>query len=171
MTANQPENAGREVAGYRRMLERAASTLKEAVKHPLPSLRHLIDTAKHTAVELKELSHDEAERIGYYLRRDVEDAAQHAREGRRELRDWLRFDIALLEDRLLEFLEPLVDHTRLELDRLAMEADAQGWHTGEVIGPGTLYCEACGQALHLHRVSHIPPCPRCRATAFHRRHG
>lgn len=169
--AHQTGSGEREVAGYRRMLERAAAVLKEAVMHPLPSFKHIIDAARQRAVDLKELSHDEAERIGYYLRRDVEDAARQAREGRREMGDWLRFDLAFIEDRLLEFLQPLVDHTRLEIDRLTMEAYAQGWHTGEVIGPGTLYCDACEQELHMHRVSHIPPCPKCRATVFHRRYG
>ena len=133
------------------------------------SLPHLFQSAKDTAVDLKELSRDEAERIAYYLRRDVEDAASHARQTRKEFREWLRFDVALIEDRLLGFLEPLVDHCRVELDRLAMEAEVAGWHTGEIVSPGTLFCDACGQEIHLHRISHIPPCPKCKATVFHRK--
>jgi hypothetical protein len=154
---------------YHRMLERAVTALHKA-KGAL-SLSHLIESAKHTAVDLKEITSEEAERIGEYVKRDVRDAAAHARESRRELATWLRFDIGLVEDRVLEFLQPLVDHTRLELDRLAMEAEVVGWHTGEVAAPGVLTCDACGQELHMHGVGHIPPCPKCKATVFHRKRG
>jgi hypothetical protein len=158
----------RHIEGYRRMLERAAAALKGAVDRPIPTIRHLIESARQTAVELKELTHDEAERIADYLRRDLHDAGEHLRAEEHELADWLRFDAALVEERVLEFLAPLADHTRLELERLALEAERRGWHTGDVTGPGTLACDACGETLHFRKPGHIPPCPKCRASVFHR---
>ena len=43
-----------------------------------------------------------------------------------------------------------------------------GYHTGEISGPGTLLCVACGTELHLHKTGRIPPCPKCHATQFKR---
>lgn len=154
---------------YRRMMQRAATTLRETAGAVLPSLQELLHSAVEGAVALKELTRDEAEQVAYFIKRDLHDAATHMRESGKELSDWLRFDIELVEDRVLEALAPLVDHTRVELDRLALEADLKGWHTGEITGPGTLFCEACGEALHFHHPGHIPPCPKCRGTVFHHR--
>ncbi|MDH5595020.1 MAG: zinc ribbon-containing protein, partial [Gammaproteobacteria bacterium] len=42
------------------------------------------------------------------------------------------------------------------------------WHTGEVVGVGTLRCKACGELLHFHATGHIPPCPKCQKTVFNR---
>ena len=62
-----------------------------------------------------------------------------------------------------------MDHTRQELERLNAEAQAaREVHTGEVVGPGTLFCQACGEAITLKRSGHVPPCPRCRASVFAR---
>ena len=154
---------------YRRMMQRAATKLREAAGAVGPSLQELLHSAVEGAVALKELTREEAEQISYFVKRDLQDAAAHLKESGKELSDWLRFDIELVEDRVLEALAPLVDHTRVELDRLAMEAELRGWHTGEVTGPGTLFCDACGEALHFHNPGHIPPCPKCKATVFHRR--
>lgn len=168
-TENDKAADSRQVEGYRRMLERAATALRHAVSGPLPTLKHLLDAARQTAVDLKELTHDEAERIAYYLRRDLQDAAQHTRQSERELADWLRFDVELIEERMLDFFAPLADHTRVELERLALQARHRGWHTGDVTAPGTLYCEVCGEEIHFHKPGHIPPCPKCKGSVFRRR--
>lgn len=162
------------VQAYNRMLERVKAAVEHAEKDTLPNLQRHIEAAKKTAVELGELTRDEAEKIGAYIKRDVQDAAEHARQTGRELADWLRFDIKLIEARLAEMFALLVDRTRVELDRLGLEAKAGAApetlrHTGEITGVGTLYCTACGQPLHFHTTAHIPPCPKCHGTTFRRK--
>lgn len=153
---------------YQTMLSRVQTTQQTAT-HPLSLAEH-IQAAKETAVTLEELTREEAERIGTYLYRDLQDAAQFIVENEQELGDWLRFDLEMIEERFLDMFRLMVDHTRLELDNLAEAArQATEWYSGEITGIGTLYCDYCGHALHFHTPDYIPNCPNCGATLFKRR--
>lgn len=160
------------VQAYHRMMERVKLRLEEleqAEQEALPRLRASIEHAAEKAVELGELSREEARLIGGYLKRDLEDAGQYLTTTGRDLRDWLRFDVELLEDRLLDFFQRGVDQSRLEF--LAFESDEAGaepvvYRSGEITGPGTLQCEACGTSVSFHAPTAITPCPACGGVAF-----
>ncbi len=160
------------VHAYERMLERARDFASEAREGLEPKLQHGLDAAREKATELGELSREEAEKIGNYLKRDVYDAAKFlASEKTDDLKDWLRFDVQLVEERLADSFALLVDKTTVELKQLADRARAVGeWHTGEITGPGTLVCKECGEEIHFHKTGHIPPCPKCHATVYRRGH-
>lgn len=168
MADDKTQGDDRLVAAYDRMMERARDLLHKAREGALPSLQQRLEEARDKAVELGELTREEAQSVADHLRRDLRDAAEHMESTEKELGDWLRFDLELIEDRIAELFSHMVDHTRAELDRLALEAEIRGWHSGEISGPGTLYCANCGQELHFHATGRIPPCPSCHATAFHR---
>lgn len=162
------------VQAYNRMMERIKAAIEHAEKESLPNLQHNIEAAKQKAVELGELTREEAEKIGSYIKRDLHDAAQYVSDTGKELASWFRFDLELIEQRALDLFSQMVDKTRLELDKLglrAKEATARNmdeWHTGEVTGVGTLRCTGCGQLMHFHATGHIPPCAKCHATTFQR---
>ena len=102
------------VQAYHRMMERVRQTAEDAESRALPTIRHSIEKARDTAVELEELTHDEAEKVAYYVKRDVQDAGKHLSESGHELADWLRFDIYRIEDQLLDVFSRVADRTRLE---------------------------------------------------------
>ena len=157
------------INAYEKMLDRAKAFLTEANHEITPKFEYVLDAAKEKATELGELSREEAEKIADYLRRDLHDAAEFLATENNELRDWLRLDIELVEDRVLDALSLLVDKTKVDLADLAERAQRFGeWHTGEITGPGTLVCKDCGEVLHFHQAGHIPPCPKCKATVYHR---
>ncbi|MDH5191617.1 MAG: zinc ribbon-containing protein [Gammaproteobacteria bacterium] len=157
------------VHAYNIMMERVESTIAKADREGMPVLEKAIDKAGETAHELGELTKEEAEKISEYLKRDLQDAAGYVSESGEQLKEWLSFDLELVENRLMELFSTMVDRTRLELDKLAQRADQIGeWHTGEVVGVGTLRCKACGELLHFHATGHIPPCPECQKTVFNR---
>ncbi len=165
----QPFGSDRLVEAYNRMLERIHDPLKPTGEEALPRLNKQIEHARETAVELGELTREEAERIGDYLRRDTEDVARYLEETRQDFHDWFRFDLALVEQRFMQMFELMVDQTRTELTRLSERAQGiEEWHTGEVAAPGSLFCNACGKELHMHKPARVPPCPKCHATAFRR---
>ena len=154
---------------YEKMLERVDEMLAKAEKSAIPSLRKSLEQAREKAVELNELTREEAEKLAGYLERDMQDAAQLFSETGEELRNWWRFDVKLVEQRLLEMFGNVADRTRVELDRFAEQArEASFYHTGEITGPGTLVCAECGKELHFHKAGHIPPCPGCRGTRYRR---
>lgn len=133
------------------------------------SLREHLDQAVEKAVTLEELTREEADKISAYVQRDVEDAAKFIVETRQDLATWLRFDINLLEEKLLDMFKHAVDHTQLELDKLADQAEiATHWHTNEIIGLGTLRCDQCGELLHFQKPTKIPVCPQCQHDQFSR---
>ncbi len=154
---------------YDRMLERTREFLNEAGEELKPKLQHALDAAVEKTTELDELTREEAEKIAEYLKRDLQSAGEYlASDKAKELADWFRFDIKLVEDRILDALSLLVDPTKVELALLAERARLADWHTGEITGPGTLACTSCGKELHFHKTGHIPPCPKCRGTVFRR---
>ncbi|WP_455199093.1 zinc ribbon-containing protein [Kaarinaea lacus] len=154
---------------YEKMLNHARELLTDAKQEVSPRLEKVLDAAREKASEVEELSREELDKISNYLRRDMYDVANFMAEDRGELRDWLRFDIEQVEERILESLSHLVDPTNVDLAEFREQAELFGeWHTGEITGPGTLVCDACGEELHFHKTGHIPPCPKCKATKYHR---
>lgn len=168
MKDDHSETREKLISAYHRMLEQTQSAFKETLQDTAPQLKKLIDNAVETSIEIGELTKEEAHKIGEYLRRDLQDATEYMHTSNKELKDWFRFDLELVEDRLLEMFSLMSDPTRIALDNLAQTADMAEWHTGEITGPGTLRCDDCDHDLHFHQVGHIPPCPNCHATKFHR---
>lgn len=169
MTRQQSDN-DKLIHGYNRMMERVRAALEKVEHETPPRLRQAIEYAKEKAVELEELTLEEAERIGDYLRRDMEDAAEYlASEEVEDLKAWFRFDVERIEEQLLEMFLSVADRARLDmLDLEEKLEEAQEYHTGEITGPGTLVCINCGEVLHFHKTSHIPPCPKCHESKFSR---
>ena len=154
------------VPAYQKMMDRVQYDLSQNQSKTL--IQH-IEAAKEKAVELEELTVEEAEKVSDYLRRDIHDAAEYLVTTEQELVDWLKFDLELIEERLLGMLNLMVDHTRQELTNLAESArQATEWCTGEITGPGTLYCVACGKKLVFKKPDYIPVCDNCGAILFKR---
>ncbi|MFO1371162.1 MAG: zinc ribbon-containing protein [Candidatus Competibacteraceae bacterium] len=168
----EPSHSNRLAQAYNQMIERVKTRLEEleqAEKEAFPRLHASIEHAAEKAVELGELTREEARLIGGYLKRDLEDAGQYLATTGHDLRTWLRFDLELLEDRLLDFFQRGVDQSRLDL--LAFEEPAPGaeivqYRSGEITGPGTLQCDSCGEPVVFHAPAAIAPCPMCDGTTF-----
>ncbi len=166
---DQKEPLERMVAAYESMLQRVDEMLKVVGERTVPTLKSAFDHAREKAVELDELTSEEAEKIADYVKRDLHDAANFMADNADGFRDWLRFDLELIESRALEMFISVADKTRLELARLAERArEGVLYHTGEITGPGTLVCSGCGKTLNFHKAGHIPPCPQCRGTRYKR---
>jgi len=84
---------------YNDMMMRVRTAIEEAEESTPPALKRFVHNARDLAVDLEELTRDEAEKIAMYLHRDIEDAGKHLAETGQELGDWLRFDIHQVEER------------------------------------------------------------------------
>jgi len=166
---NDFEPMERLIIAYEEMLKRVSHTIEQAGESTIPNLKHNIEQAREKAIELGELSREEAEKVAGYIERDMEEVAHYMGETGEQLADWWQFESSLIEDRLLDAFSSVADQTSLQLAKLAQQArEASTYHTGEITGPGTLICTKCGEELHFHKAGHIPPCPKCRHTEYKR---
>jgi rubrerythrin len=170
MSENQkPEVMDKMVQAYEEMLKRAHESLAKAEQETMPALRELLDKSRDHMVELGELTREEAAKVASYVERDIKDAAAYITETGADLRQWWRFDLAQIEQRMLEMFSSVADQTSLQLRNWADQArQASGYQAGEISGPGTLVCAACGAEMHMPKTDRIPPCPQCNATQFKR---
>lgn len=170
MTSSQDQKPlDRLIEAYSVMLERTNEFIDRAEEQAKPAFENAVERAQETAQELGELTREEAHKVSEYLKRDMHDVAQHMAESRQELSDWFRFDVAQIESRMWEMFANAADKTSLELMRLSGFAKQQvSYRTGEVTGPGTLVCDACGEEINFQGPAAIPACPKCQAEVFHR---
>ena len=150
------DNSNRLASGYQKLME---------FLHEKPQIDHALERLS----EWGELTREEVEKIGDYLKRDVEDAANFMDTNSKELKDWLSYDFYMIEGTLGETFSKMVDETRKTLNDFEQEASRIGeWHTGEVVGLGTFECKKCGEVIHFHKPGHMPPCPKCHASKYRR---
>jgi ElaB/YqjD/DUF883 family membrane-anchored ribosome-binding protein/ribosomal protein L37E len=160
------------IGGYEEMLKRTRDALGDAAEQAqesVPKLRQLLDRVRDNMVELGELTREEANKIAEYVERDVEDAAHYLVETGDDLREWWRFDVQLMEQRLLDAFTSVADQTSLQLGQWAEQARrASLYQAGQITGPGTLVCDRCGAETHFTRAGRIPPCSECGGLEFRR---
>jgi len=157
------------VQGYENMLASLVSLTREAEESTLPALKELTAKAHEKAVELGELSREEADKVAHFLQRDIQDAAHFLQDNGQDFKTWLKFDIKQAETRILDAFLSVADRTRTELsDFNRNKSPQEEYHTGEICGAGTLACVECGKQLHFKKPGHIPPCPACKGTVFKR---
>lgn len=168
---NQTSIDERLIKGYENLLERAEQTLTSAVDKTEGELIKGLNAARERAIELGELTREEADKLHDFVTRDLYAAGRHLTEEERDITDWLRLNALLVEKTLLHRFTQLSQAAKLELNHLKKAKQRlDEWHTGEITTIGTLSCRSCGELLHFKHVGHIPPCPKCHATIFDRAH-
>jgi hypothetical protein len=147
------------------------STLEEALQQSTQAdsnFHHLLEIISDDIKLASQLKTDEVVSLKNAMKRDLLDAAHHMNETGQELKDWLGFDLMLIKNELWKNFTEATDKTTLELLKLKHIAANAEYHTGEIIGLGTLICDQCKATLHFHKPGHIPPCSKCNGTRFHR---
>ncbi len=148
---------------YRELLQNALHKARQTGA----SLYHLISGARREGVG-KKVGETEWKQIEGSVRRDLSHAAEYLHETGQELKDWLGFDVSLIENAFWDAFSDAANQTMVELYKIHLQAEAAGYQTGEWVGLGTLVCDRCGELLQFHKPGRIPPCPRCSGTHFHR---
>lgn len=149
---------------YELLLEKAQQKAQQsgAIVH------HVIEEIRGDIVALTKFSEDEVVKLEAYVKRDLADAAGYLDKTGKELKEWAGFDATLVKREFWERFSAAADQTTKELYRLKRQAESAEYHTGELTGLGTLVCDQCGEKMHFHKPGHIPPCPKCDSTHFHR---
>jgi len=169
MNDRQKDPVDRMVTAYEAMLERVHEAADTAEKKTVPWLREALADAREKAVELQELTREEADRVSRYVERDLHDAAGFLAETGQELRDWFAFDWQLVQNRMLDMFAGMADQTSQALKGFADQArEASIYHSGEVAAPGVLKCTECGEVQTFDKTGRIRDCAKCGGTRFER---
>ncbi|HUW50363.1 MAG TPA: zinc ribbon-containing protein [Sulfuricella sp.] len=132
------------------------------------AVHQMLDAIRGDIAALTKFSDDEVVKLEEYVKRDLIDAARYLDKTGKELKDWVGFDVALMKQDFWERFSEAADQTTTALYQLKQQAASAEYHSGELTGLGMLVCDQCGEKLHFHKPGHIPPCPKCNSTRFHR---
>ncbi len=154
---------------YEMMYENVADSISNATHKSGTLIHDLIDEARDKIVKVEDIAEEDAEELVKWLRRDFDDVINYVSETDYAVKDWLGFETSLIKSEFIQAMLDTADKTTLALLRMKENAhEPYKYHTGEIAGSGTLICDECGEKLHFHKAGHIPPCPQCKKTSFHR---
>jgi len=173
-TPNKQDNTSL-VEAYNQMMARVQDSINNAESHAMPTLQKAIEQARDQAIHLGEVSVEEAEEIGNYIKRDINDAAEYLMETSHEFSEWLMLDLDIIEQKVLELFLSVADKTRLELEQfsnvscaVSENREISQYNSGEITGPGSLLCTQCQQLIQFSTTDTIPVCIKCGGTHFKR---
>ncbi|MCP5161546.1 MAG: zinc ribbon-containing protein [Hahellaceae bacterium] len=155
---------------YNRMLERAEKTIAQLEVKSWEAIKAEIDEAIEFEHDLAELTREEVDLLGAYIKRDLQQFSEYVAETGQGIREWFRMDIALVEERVREALLSIADKTQvglLELDQ-KIHHDPGLYMTGEIACAGMLQCSECGYMMCLTETRHIDACHQCGSHYFKR---
>ena len=170
MSLKHDQNESSLVEAYNQMMSRVRDSIDSAETHAVPTLQKAIIQARKQAIHLGEITLEEAEEVGNYIKRDINDAAEYLMESSHEFSEWLMLDIEIIEQKVLELFLSVADKTRLELEQLSHSTcDIETeYKSGEITGPGSLVCNHCNQMIQFNTTDKIPECGQCGGTIFKR---
>ncbi|QWF69733.1 zinc ribbon-containing protein [Methylomonas paludis] len=144
--------------------------LYEALDDTLHSVAEALEIAKEKTSALGGHTQEEINKIAGYVIRDINLAAINTPDSKPDsLSEWLKFDLNLIENFALKAFFDIADKTRLKLTELEWDAKQyHPYHSGDIAGPGTFVCDACGKQISFKSTSLIPDCPACQAKKFSR---
>jgi len=170
MSGSNNENESSPVQAYNQMMARVRDSIDSAEAHTMPTLQKAIEQARDQAIHLGEISLEEADEIGNYIKRDINDAAEYLMETSHEFSEWLMLDLNIIEQKVLELFLSVADNTRIELEQLSHVASVvnREYKSGEITGPGSLVCKHCEQMIQFNTTDEIPACSQCGYQRFKR---
>ncbi len=120
-------------------------------------------------IEAEHLNAEESEIVVDALRRDLAEARHVIRDIGKAITDWLKYDAALVEENLEDWLELVADDTLVDWIHLRQQWEINNhYKKGDLVGIGELTCTKCGHLLQFTAASHVPDCPHCGSTDFER---
>jgi len=169
----QKKPANHLISAYNQIMAEMRNAFEQADPAGM-TLQKTLDSAKHKAVHMGEVTAEEAHEIGEYIKRDINDAAEYMMDSSAEFYDWLMLDIEIIERKVIDLFLSVADNTRIELEQLKQATlipeKIPVYKSGEIIDPGTLICENCGKAKPFLSSERIVDCERCGHHRFIRRH-
>ena len=154
---------------FNHMVDEVHASIEKAEEALSPTIDEMLENAQTMSKNLYALSQDEAKSLSNHLKRDIKNARQYMDTDGKEFKEWLNFDIELVEDRFVDMLTKAADKTWLDFRMFEQKTQENSvYRTGEYCSAGTLSCKSCDQVMKFTKNTRIPPCPKCHKTEFER---
>ena len=155
---NEKKEEQEEVGLYEKLASRTADLLEEGKKTFEEALRK----AKEELSAAGDFSREQADKLGEYVRRDLKENADKAKEAVIKAVEPQR-----LAAGVQSAFTRILTSTAETLTELAEKSEKSlEFKTGEITSPGTLTCKDCDAEMHMTKTTRIPPCPKCHKTIF-----
>jgi len=166
---NKPGSTGF-VAAYERVVKRLGAGLENAEVRSWDFLQKQIEEAVNVEQTAAQMTQDELDLLGAYVRRDMQQLGRYSHKAGEGLAAFLKFDLNYLEGQVLDSLKTLADQTRIdqELLREQLDHESEQYIAGELATVGTLECLECGMPHRLLSTVIIEPCQKCHGSYFKR---
>lgn len=170
LKSNPKKTTKPDAEAYNRVLGRVEKGLDKLEERTWSAVQQVIKEAVEFELDLSEFTKEEVSLLNAYVARDIKSLYHYMQETGEGVKEWLKMDVALIEDRLLDQLLSIADKTRV--DQVVLEqklAHHPGdYIAGEVVTAGMLQCLNCGAMLCLVDTTELGPCHNCDALYFHR---
>jgi vacuolar-type H+-ATPase subunit H len=163
------DNKDRLVTAFDHMVDQVSDAIHDAEEALAPTVDEMVHNAQQLARELFTLTQEEAESLGSTLKRDMHKANKALNQQRKELKDWLSFDLTLVEDRFIEMIARTADKAWLDFRAFENENhQASVYLSGEICNAGRFSCSNCDNSLDLPKTGQLTRCPKCNHSEFYR---
>ena len=108
---------------FSHMLENVNQVVHDTEQLLAPTIDEIAHNSKSLAEEMHELSQEESAFLSEALKLELENAQEALNDQKKELKDWLGFDLLLVEQKFLDLLERTADKSWLDFK--AFEAEAR----------------------------------------------
>jgi len=126
-----------------------------------------LDRAGEQLAAVGEFGTEQGEALKQFIARDLDQTISDARHLGDEARE--RLNPTRLGEGALSSLAAALELGSSALHSLSDKTKKKfTYKTGEMTSAGTLTCQACEQKVVLKKTGHIPPCPKCCSTVFHK---
>ena len=157
------------VAAFEHMVENVSESIHDAEEALAPTVDEMVHNAQQLAREVFTLTQEEAESLGTTLKRDIQKANEVINRQRKELSDWLSFDLTLVEDRFAEMIAKAADKAWLDFRSFETgDHQATPYRSGEICNAGSFSCSNCSEVQRLSSAGQISACPACGNDEFYR---
>jgi len=157
------------VAAFEHMVENVSESVHKAEEALAPTIDEMVHNAQQLAREVYTLTQEEAEELGTTLKRDMQKANEVMNQQSKELKDWLSFDLTLVEDRFIDMIAHAADKSWLDFRAFKSEDhQASLYRSGEVCNAGSFSCNKCGEIIRLSSTGQLTHCPACQHDKFYR---
>ena len=111
------------IKAFNHMIENVNLAVHNTEEVLAPTIEEMVQNAKSLAEDIHELSQEEAAFLSEAVKLEIENAHEALTDQKKEITQWLGFDLLLVEQKFLDLLEKTADKSWLNFK--AFEAEAR----------------------------------------------